>query len=106
LAKHEGKAGVNTCLALGVVDQLTWVTAMRLLLPLLIVLPGLALAAPPAQAQRQVPKIGNICPMGYVDMLNGKCSTLGLMNYTVQPTNGKACPSGWMNVGGNYCRKK
>jgi hypothetical protein len=66
----------------------------------------LALAAPPAQAQRVVPKIGNICPLGYVDMFNGKCSTLGLMNYTVQPTNGQACPVGWMNVGGRYCRKK
>lgn len=60
----------------------------------------------PAQAQRVVPKIGNICPMGYVDMLNGKCSTLGLMTYTVQPTNGEACLEGWMNVGGGYCRKK
>jgi hypothetical protein len=106
LAKHEVKAVDHTCLALGVVEPLIWVTAMRLLLPLLIVLPGLALATPPAQAQRQVPKIGDICPMGYVDMLNGKCSTLGLMNYTVEPTNGKACPEGWMNVGGNYCRKK
>jgi hypothetical protein len=53
-----------------------------------------------------VPKIGNICPMGYVDMLNGKCSTLGLMTYTVQPTKGEACLEGWMNVGGGYCRKK
>ena len=44
--------------------------------------------------------------MGYVDMLNGKCSTLGLMTYTVQPTKGEACPEGWMNVGGGYCRKK
>ena len=79
---------------------------MRILLPLLIVLPGLALTAPAAQAQRQVAKIGDICPMGYVDMLNGKCSTLGLMIYTVQHTNGEACPTGWMNVGGNYCRKK
>jgi len=24
----------------------------------------------------------------------------------VQPTNGEACPSGWMNVGGGYCRRK
>jgi hypothetical protein len=24
----------------------------------------------------------------------------------VQPNNGKACAEGWMNVGGNYCRKK
>lgn len=60
----------------------------------------------PAQAQRVVPKLGNICPLGYVDTLNGKCSTLGLMHYTVQPTNGEACPEGWMNVGGGYCRKK
>lgn len=81
-------------------------TASRALLSLLVALPCLALVSPPAQAQRQVPKIGNICPMGYVDMLNGKCSTLGLMQYTVQPTNGEACPSGWMNVGGGYCRKK
>lgn len=81
-------------------------TARRVLMSLLVALPSLALISPPAQAQRQVPKIGDICPMGYVDMLNGKCSTLGLMQYTVQPTNGKACPSGWMNVGGGYCRKK
>ena len=70
---------------------------------------GLGLAwveTPVALAQRVVPKIGNICPMGYVDMLNGKCSTLGLMRYTVQPTNGQACLEGWMNVGGGYCRKK
>jgi hypothetical protein len=62
--------------------------------------------AAPALAQRVVPKIGSICPLGYVDTFNGKCSTLGLMNYTVQPTNGEACPSGWMNVGGGYCRRK
>ena len=60
----------------------------------------------PALAQRVVRKIGSICPMGYVDMLNGNCSTLGLMRYTVEPTNGQACPEGWMNVGGGYCRKK
>ncbi len=68
---------------------------------------GLLLAlAEPAAAQREVKKIGSICPLGYVDLLTGKCSTLGLMNYTVQPTNGQACPSGWMNVGGGYCRRK
>lgn len=60
----------------------------------------------PARAQRVVPKIGSICPLGYVDTFNGKCSTFGLMRYTVQPTNGQACPEGWMNVGGGYCRKK
>ncbi len=65
-----------------------------------------ALQPQAALAQRVVPKIGAICPMGYVDMLNGKCSTLGLMRYTVQPTQGKACPAGWMNVGGGYCRRK
>jgi hypothetical protein len=67
---------------------------------------GAVVALPAARAQRVVPKIKDICPMGYVDTFNGKCSTLGLMNYTVQPTNGEACPSGWMNVGGGYCRKK
>jgi hypothetical protein len=65
-----------------------------------------ALVNQPAQAQRVVPKIGTICPLGYVDTFNGKCSTMGLANYTLQPTNGQACPSGWMNVGGGYCRKK
>ena len=78
---------------------------------LLKILLAAALASPlllpqQAQAQRVVPKIGTICPLGYVDMLNGKCSTLGLMRYTVQPTNGQPCPAGWMNVGGGYCRKK
>jgi hypothetical protein len=53
-----------------------------------------------------VKKLKTICPLGYVDTFNGKCSTLGLMSYTVKPTNGEACPSGWMNVGGGYCRKK
>ena len=74
-------------------------------------LAGLALAAlgtlqAPAKAQRVVPKLGTLCPLGYVDTLNGKCSTLGLMTYTVKPTNGQACPEGWMNVGGGYCRQK
>ena len=67
---------------------------------------GSTLVIQPAQAQRVVPKIDNICPLGYVDTLNGKCTTFRLANYTVQPTNGEACPSGWMNVGGRYCRKK
>jgi hypothetical protein len=53
-----------------------------------------------------VPKIGSICPLGYVDTFNGKCSTFGLMNYTVQPTNGQPCPTGWINVGGGYCRQQ
>jgi len=24
----------------------------------------------------------------------------------VQPTNGQACLSGWMNIGAGYCKKK
>jgi hypothetical protein len=60
----------------------------------------------PALAQRVVPKIGSICPLGYVDLFNGSCSTLGLMTYTLRPTEGEACLEGWMNVGGGYCRKK
>ena len=80
---------------------------MRRTLPLslgatLLSLSSLLAVQAPAQAQRVVPKLGSICPLGYVDTLNGKCSTLGLMHYTVQPTNGQACPEGWMNVGGGY----
>ena len=67
---------------------------------------GLVGLGAPAHAQRVVPKLGSLCPLGYVDTLNGKCSTLGLMQYTVEPTNGQPCPEGWMNVGGGYCRKK
>jgi hypothetical protein len=79
---------------------------MRSLLSCLMLAATVALIESPAQAQRVVPKLGIICPIGYVDTLNGKCSTLGLAYYTVQPTNGQACPSGWMNVGGGYCSKK
>jgi hypothetical protein len=63
-------------------------------------------SAQPALAQRVVPKIGSICPLGYVDLFNGTCSTLGLMSYTLMPTDGEACLEGWMNVGGGYCRRK
>jgi hypothetical protein len=71
------------------------------------VVAGLVLtAAQPAAAQRVVPKIGTICPLGYVDLFNGNCSTLGLMTYTLRPTEGEACLEGWMNVGGGYCREK
>lgn len=66
----------------------------------------LLMLAEPAAAQRDVKKIGSICPLGYVDLLNGRCSTLGLMNYMVQPSKGEPCPSGWMNVGGGYCRRE
>ena len=62
--------------------------------------------APSASAQRIVKKIESRCPLGYVDTLNGKCSTLGMMTYTVQAIEGRSCPSGWLDVGGGYCRKK
>lgn len=60
----------------------------------------------PVLAQREVPKLDWMCPLGYVDLFNGRCSTLGLMTYEVRPTNGRPCPVGWMNVGGRYCRRK
>lgn len=62
--------------------------------------------APSASAQRIVEKIESRCPLGYVDMLNGKCSSLGMMTYTVQVIEGRSCPSGWLDVGGGYCRKQ
>lgn len=62
--------------------------------------------AGPVLAQRVVPKLSSLCPLGYVDTLNGNCSTLGLMHYDVQPSNGEPCPSGWFDVGGGYCRRK
>ena len=83
--------------------------ARRLALPLAASSTCLAISfgmASPAVAQRVVPKIGSICPLGYVDTFNGKCCTFGLMNYTVQPTNGQPCPTGWINVGGGYCRQQ
>lgn len=82
---------------------------MRIAAPVLVLVTAVVTATlepQPAMAQRLVKKIGNICPLGYVDTFNGNCSTLGLMRYTVQPTNGKPCLEGWMNVGGGYCRKK
>ena len=62
-------------------------------------------SAQSALAQRVVPQNGSICPLDYVDLFNGTCSTLGLMTDTLQPTEGGACLEGWMNVGGGYCRR-
>ncbi|WP_369803032.1 hypothetical protein [Synechococcus sp. MW101C3] len=59
-----------------------------------------------AIAQQVIPKREGMCPLGYVDTFNGKCSTLGVTSYTVSPRDGEACQSGWMNIGGGYCRKK
>jgi hypothetical protein len=79
---------------------------MRGVATALAILPAVLLISLPAEAQRVVKKIDFMCPLGYVDLLNGTCSTLGLMTYTVRPTYGKPCAPGWMNVGGKYCRKK
>jgi len=60
----------------------------------------------PSLAQEVIPKLQAMCPLGYVDTFNGKCSTLGMVSYTVTPTSGESCPSGWLNIGGGYCRRK
>ena len=77
----------------------------RLLMALLIPA-ALVAAAPRGQAQRVVKRIANECPMGYIDMGNGKCSALGLMTYTLRPAMDKPCPSGWLSIGGGYCRRE
>lgn len=80
--------------------------ALARLLPLAGLVTLAALNPRATLAQRVVPKLDVMCPLGYVDLFNGKCSTLGMMTYTVKPTDGKPCPEGWMNVGGKYCRRK
>ena len=57
----------------------------------------LALKNPKAQGHNQ-------CPLGYVNTLGTTC--VSPIYYEMKPTNGEACPSGWMNVGAGYCRKK
>ena len=59
-----------------------------------------------ALAQKSIPKADghNQCPLGYVNTLGTKC--VSPVYYEMMPTNGEACPSGWMNVGAGYCRKK
>ena len=42
--------------------------------------------APSVLAQRIVEKIESRCPLGYVDTLNGKCSTLGMKTH-VRPSH-------------------
>ncbi len=60
----------------------------------------------PALAQKRIPKLPgyNECPLGYVNDLKQHCNSP--INYEVMPTYGKACPSGWMNIGAGYCKKK
>ncbi|MGC6481952.1 MAG: hypothetical protein ACON4T_00065 [Synechococcus sp.] len=59
-----------------------------------------------ALAQRVVPKRQPVCPMGYVDTAKDTCSTLGLMTYTLQSSRDQPCSSGWVDVGGGYCRQR
>ena len=77
---------------------------MKLLISALVasslVLPGSALA------QKKIPKAQghDQCPLGYVSTLGTTC--VSPIYYEMKPTNGEACPSGYMNVGAGYCRKK
>ena len=77
---------------------------MRRLLLVPLVLGLGAGVVEPARAQTSIPKLQSLCPMGYVDNFHGRC--VSPINYTVAPTNGRPCQSGWMNIGGGYCKKK
>ena len=79
------------------IDEQTLFVGMTLLS---LVLPGAAVA------QKKIPKAAghNQCPLGYVNTLGTTC--VSPIAYEVQPSEGNACPSGWMNIGAGYCRKK
>jgi len=64
------------------------------------------LTAGSALAQKRIPKLPGYdqCPLGYVNDLGQHC--VSPIYYEVQPTNGQPCPSGWMNIGAGYCKKK
>ena len=64
------------------------------------------LTAGAAQAQKEIPKAPghDQCPLGYVNTLGTTC--VSPIYYEVTPTHGEACPSGWMNIGAGYCKKK
>ena len=66
----------------------------------------IATATPSAMAQKEIPKAPghDQCPLGYVNTLGTTC--VSPIYYEVAPTNGKACKSGWMNIGAGYCKKK
>ena len=66
----------------------------------------LASASAPALAQKEIPKAEghDQCPLGYVNTLGTTC--VSPIYYEVAPTNGKACLSGWVNIGAGYCKKK
>ena len=60
----------------------------------------------PVLAQKEIPKAEghDQCPLGYVNTLGTTC--VSPIYYEVAPTNGKACLSGWVNIGAGYCKKK
>jgi hypothetical protein len=74
----------------------------------LVLLASVALASlqTPARAQVEVPKLQPLCPLGYVESPNGRCTSLGRIPYTLEPNRGQPCREGWLNVGGGYCRRK
>lgn len=69
-----------------------------------LAMPFLAMGS--AMAQNRIPKLPGYdqCPLGYVNDLKQSCYSP--IYYQVQPTDGEACPSGWMNIGAGYCKKK
>lgn len=74
---------------------------------LIVLIPlAIATAQPPSMAQREIPKAPghDQCPLGYVNTLGTTC--VSPIFYEVAPTDGKACRSGWMNIGAGYCKKK
>ncbi|QNI87665.1 hypothetical protein [Synechococcus sp. ROS8604] len=77
---------------------------MRQLIAALVLMSSVG--APAALAQREIPKAEghDQCPLGYVNTLGSTC--VSPIYYEVAPTYGKACLSGWMNIGAGYCRKK
>ena len=66
----------------------------------------LASTSVPVLAQKEIPKAEghDQCPLGYVNTLGTTC--VSPIYYEVAPTNGKACLSGWVNIGAGYCKKK
>jgi len=66
----------------------------------------LASTSVPSLAQKEIPKAEghDQCPLGYVNTLGTTC--VSPIYYEVAPTNGKACLSGWVNIGAGYCKKK
>ena len=77
--------------------------AMKALLASRLLLASTSL---PALAQKEIPKAEghDQCPLGYVNTLGTTC--VSPIHYEVAPTNGKACLSGWVNIGAGYCKKK